>query len=91
MVVLMQEAEVKEDSSATSVSKSGKRQVKPVDLDPHGEKLLQVLSYISVGVVGYVFIIVILGFSNRLFMLGLTILLCEDFSLYSIDFLVHLS
>ncbi|KAH6756597.1 tetratricopeptide repeat protein [Perilla frutescens var. hirtella] len=36
------EAEVKEESNATAVLKSGKRQVKPVDLDPHGEKLLQV-------------------------------------------------
>ncbi|KAF5726902.1 putative NMDA receptor-regulated protein [Tripterygium wilfordii] len=37
------EAEVKnEESSATGVSKSGKRNVKPVDPDPHGEKLLQV-------------------------------------------------
>ncbi|KAK4479629.1 hypothetical protein RD792_015155 [Penstemon davidsonii] len=36
------EAEVKEESNATAVSKSGKRQLKPVDLDPHGEKLLQV-------------------------------------------------
>ncbi|KAK6124901.1 hypothetical protein DH2020_041362 [Rehmannia glutinosa] len=36
------EAEVKEESNATAVSRSGKRQVKPVDLDPHGEKLLQV-------------------------------------------------
>lgn len=39
----MQEAEVKEESNTTAVLKSGKRQVKPVDLDPHGEKLLQVL------------------------------------------------
>ncbi|XP_057772972.1 N-terminal acetyltransferase A complex auxiliary subunit NAA15 [Salvia miltiorrhiza] len=36
------EAEVKEESNATAVLKSGKRQVKPVDPDPHGEKLLQV-------------------------------------------------
>ncbi|KAI3455389.1 hypothetical protein Pfo_012052 [Paulownia fortunei] len=36
------EAEVKEESIATAVSRSGKRQVKPVDLDPHGEKLLRV-------------------------------------------------
>ncbi|KAF5739129.1 acetyltransferase-related family protein [Tripterygium wilfordii] len=37
------EAEVKnEESSASGVSKSGKRNVKPVDPDPHGEKLLQV-------------------------------------------------
>ncbi|KAK6148894.1 hypothetical protein DH2020_016419 [Rehmannia glutinosa] len=36
------EAEVKEESNAIAVSRSGKRQVKPVDLDPHGEKLLQV-------------------------------------------------
>ncbi|KAL3840920.1 hypothetical protein ACJIZ3_025511 [Penstemon smallii] len=36
------EAEVKEESNATAVSKSGKRNVKPVDQDPHGEKLLQV-------------------------------------------------
>ena len=39
----MQEAEVKEESNATAVQKSGKKQVKPVDPDPHGEKLLQVL------------------------------------------------
>lgn len=39
----MKEAEVKEESNATVVSKSGKRQAKPVDMDPHGEKLLQVL------------------------------------------------
>ncbi|KAI3463358.1 hypothetical protein Pfo_020021 [Paulownia fortunei] len=36
------EAEVKEESNATAFSRSGKRHVKPVDLDPHGEKLLQV-------------------------------------------------
>ncbi|KAL2243403.1 N-terminal acetyltransferase A complex auxiliary subunit NAA15 [Sesamum indicum] len=36
------EAEVKEEANATAVSKSGKRPIKPVDLDPHGEKLLQV-------------------------------------------------
>ncbi|XP_052182414.1 N-terminal acetyltransferase A complex auxiliary subunit NAA15-like isoform X2 [Diospyros lotus] len=37
------EAEVKnEDSNASGASKSGKRNVKPVDLDPNGEKLLQV-------------------------------------------------
>ncbi|XP_030488392.2 N-terminal acetyltransferase A complex auxiliary subunit NAA15 [Cannabis sativa] len=37
------EAEVKnEESNANSVSKTGKRNVKPVDPDPHGEKLLQV-------------------------------------------------
>ncbi|KAF9685220.1 hypothetical protein SADUNF_Sadunf03G0032000 [Salix dunnii] len=37
------EAEVKsEESSASSVSRSGKRHVKPVDPDPNGEKLLQV-------------------------------------------------
>ncbi|KAG8379893.1 hypothetical protein BUALT_Bualt07G0136600 [Buddleja alternifolia] len=36
------EAEVKEESNTTTVSKSGKRPVKPVDMDPHGEKLLQV-------------------------------------------------
>ncbi|KAG6425966.1 hypothetical protein SASPL_110177 [Salvia splendens] len=36
------EAEVKEESNATAVQKSGKKQVKPVDPDPHGEKLLQV-------------------------------------------------
>jgi peptide alpha-N-acetyltransferase len=33
-----------EESSASSVSKSGKRHVKPVDPDPNGEKLLQVTS-----------------------------------------------
>lgn len=38
----MQEAEVKEESNSTAASKSGKRQVKPVDPDPNGEKLLQV-------------------------------------------------
>ncbi|GFP95471.1 N-alpha-acetyltransferase 15 nata auxiliary subunit [Phtheirospermum japonicum] len=36
------EAEVKEESNTTAVSKSGKRPAKPVDLDPNGEKLLQV-------------------------------------------------
>ncbi|XP_004506868.1 N-terminal acetyltransferase A complex auxiliary subunit NAA15-like [Cicer arietinum] len=37
------EAEEKnEESNASGVSKSGKRHVKPVDPDPHGEKLLQV-------------------------------------------------
>ncbi|KAJ0006667.1 hypothetical protein Pint_29917 [Pistacia integerrima] len=37
------EAEIKnEESSSSGVSKSGKRHVKPVDPDPHGEKLLQV-------------------------------------------------
>ncbi|XP_061359544.1 N-terminal acetyltransferase A complex auxiliary subunit NAA15-like isoform X2 [Gastrolobium bilobum] len=37
------EAEEKnEELSASGVSKSGKRNVKPVDPDPHGEKLLQV-------------------------------------------------
>ncbi|XP_047341234.1 N-terminal acetyltransferase A complex auxiliary subunit NAA15-like [Impatiens glandulifera] len=37
------EAEAKsEESNVIAVSKSGKRPVKPVDLDPHGEKLLQV-------------------------------------------------
>ncbi|CAK7356637.1 unnamed protein product [Dovyalis caffra] len=37
------EAEVRnEESSASGVSKSGKRHVKPVDPDPNGEKLLQV-------------------------------------------------
>ncbi|XP_068334434.1 N-terminal acetyltransferase A complex auxiliary subunit NAA15-like [Pyrus communis] len=37
------EAEGKnEESNAGGVSKSGKRHVKPVDPDPHGEKLLQV-------------------------------------------------
>ncbi|KAI3766668.1 hypothetical protein L2E82_16737 [Cichorium intybus] len=36
------EAEVKnEEANAGGVSKSGKRNVKPVDPDPHGEKLLQ--------------------------------------------------
>ncbi|XP_076892788.1 N-terminal acetyltransferase A complex auxiliary subunit NAA15-like [Bidens hawaiensis] len=36
------EAEVKsEEANAGGVSKSGKRQVRPVDPDPHGEKLLQ--------------------------------------------------
>ncbi|KAI7981158.1 N-terminal acetyltransferase A complex auxiliary subunit NAA15 [Camellia lanceoleosa] len=37
------EAEVKnEESNFSGVSKSGKRHVKPVDLDPNGDKLLQV-------------------------------------------------
>ncbi|XP_011000818.1 PREDICTED: N-alpha-acetyltransferase 16, NatA auxiliary subunit-like [Populus euphratica] len=37
------EAEVRnEESSTSSVSRSGKRHVKPVDPDPNGEKLLQV-------------------------------------------------
>ena len=36
------EAEVKIEESSVSVSKSGKRNVKPVDPDPHGEKLLLV-------------------------------------------------
>ncbi|KAJ4835421.1 N-alpha-acetyltransferase 15, NatA auxiliary subunit [Turnera subulata] len=37
------EAEVKnEESNTGAASKSGKRHVKPVDPDPHGEKLLQV-------------------------------------------------
>lgn len=37
------EAEVKnEESTGSGISKSGKRHVKPVDPDPHGEKLLQV-------------------------------------------------
>ncbi|CAM8997376.1 unnamed protein product [Rhodiola kirilowii] len=37
------EVEVKnEDSSAGTVAKSGKRNVKPVDPDPHGEKLVQI-------------------------------------------------
>ncbi|KAG9150983.1 hypothetical protein Leryth_003095 [Lithospermum erythrorhizon] len=43
---LAQEAEEKNEEPTTSgVSKSGKRQVKPVDPDPHGEKLLQVSLY----------------------------------------------
>ncbi|KAK4719220.1 hypothetical protein R3W88_017558 [Solanum pinnatisectum] len=37
------DAEVKtEEPSSTSVAKSGKRQVKPVDPDPYGEKLVQI-------------------------------------------------
>lgn len=32
-----------EESNAIGASKSGKRHVKPVDPDPHGEKLLQVM------------------------------------------------
>ncbi|KAL3631842.1 N-alpha-acetyltransferase 16, NatA auxiliary subunit [Castilleja foliolosa] len=36
------ETEVKEESNTTAVSKSGKRPAKLVDLDPNGEKLLQV-------------------------------------------------
>ncbi|CAH1422579.1 unnamed protein product [Lactuca virosa] len=35
------EAEVKSEEAVGGVSKSGKRNVKPVDPDPHGEKLLQ--------------------------------------------------
>lgn len=43
MVTILQEAEVKnEESTAAGVSKSAKKNVKPVDPDPHGEKLLQV-------------------------------------------------
>ena len=38
-----QEAESKnEEARASNVSKSGKKNVKAVDLDPHGVKLLQV-------------------------------------------------
>ena len=33
-----------EESNVGVVSKSGKRHVKPVDPDPNGEKLLQVIS-----------------------------------------------
>lgn len=36
-----------EEANVGAVSKSGKRQVKPVDPDPHGEKLLQVHLYKS--------------------------------------------
>ncbi|XP_009778993.1 N-terminal acetyltransferase A complex auxiliary subunit NAA15 [Nicotiana tabacum] len=37
------EADVKnEESNAANVTKSGKRHVKPVDPDPHGEKLIQI-------------------------------------------------
>ncbi|XP_051147846.1 N-terminal acetyltransferase A complex auxiliary subunit NAA15 [Andrographis paniculata] len=35
------EAEVKEEANPSTLSRSGKRQVKPVDPDPHGEKLVQ--------------------------------------------------
>ncbi|XP_023770332.1 N-terminal acetyltransferase A complex auxiliary subunit NAA15 [Lactuca sativa] len=35
------EAEVKSEEAVGGVSRSGKRNVKPVDPDPHGEKLLQ--------------------------------------------------
>ena len=39
-----QEAESKsEESTASGVSKSGKKNVKPVDPDPHGQKLIQVV------------------------------------------------
>ena len=31
-----------EETNNSGVSKSGKRNVKPVDTDPHGEKLVQV-------------------------------------------------
>uniref|UniRef100_A0A7N0VK31 Uncharacterized protein n=2 Tax=Kalanchoe fedtschenkoi TaxID=63787 RepID=A0A7N0VK31_KALFE len=42
------EVEVKnEDSSAGNVAKSGKRNLKPVDPDPHGEKLAQVKDPLS--------------------------------------------
>lgn len=33
-----------EETNVSVVSKSGKRNAKPVDLDPNGEKLLQVVS-----------------------------------------------
>lgn len=33
-----------EETNVSVVSKSGKRNVKPVDPDPNGEKLLQVIS-----------------------------------------------
>ncbi|WOH05562.1 hypothetical protein DCAR_0624981 [Daucus carota subsp. sativus] len=36
------EAEVRSEESSVNVSKAGMRHVKPVDPDPHGEKLLQV-------------------------------------------------
>lgn len=46
MLCFFQEAEIKsEESSSSGVSKSGKRNVKPVDPDPHGEKLLQVIYF----------------------------------------------
>lgn len=32
-----------EETNNSGVSKSGKRHVKPVDTDPHGEKLVQVV------------------------------------------------
>lgn len=35
-----------EESNSAGISKSGKRHVKPVDPDPHGEKLLQVIDII---------------------------------------------
>ena len=38
-----------EESSASNASKTGKRHVKPVDPDPHGEKLLQVGFLIASG------------------------------------------
>lgn len=41
----MQEAEGKEETSANSVSKSKKGNTKPVDMDPNGEKLLQVSAH----------------------------------------------
>lgn len=41
---LFQEAETKsEESTASGVSKSGKRNAKPVDPDPNGQKLIQVV------------------------------------------------
>lgn len=47
LLEILQEAEERNDEETTSgTSKSGKRQnARPVDLDPHGEKLLQVLNF----------------------------------------------
>jgi len=46
VLFLFQEAESKsEESTASGASKSGKRNVKPVDPDPHGQKLIQVVVY----------------------------------------------
>lgn len=53
MVAFVKEAEVKEETNATALSRSGKRQIKPVDLDPHGDKLLQVFCHICIGIVSH--------------------------------------
>ncbi|RRT57240.1 hypothetical protein B296_00044214 [Ensete ventricosum] len=46
---ILQEAEERNEDTTSGTSKSGKRQnSRPVDLDPHGKKLLQVPSKLSV-------------------------------------------